>query len=36
MVLDLTAKVGFGYILLSSRQALDAVSSSSTGEVAAD
>jgi bacteriorhodopsin len=36
MVLDLSAKVGFGYILLSSRQALDAVSSSSTGEVAAD
>ena len=29
MVLDLTAKVGFGYILLSSRKALDAVSSSS-------
>ncbi|WP_082224603.1 bacteriorhodopsin [Halolamina rubra] len=28
MVLDLTAKVGFGYILLSSRKALDAVSSS--------
>jgi len=29
MVLDLTAKVGFGYILLSSRKALDAVSTSS-------
>ncbi|KPN29745.1 cruxrhodopsin-1 [Halolamina pelagica] len=28
MVLDLVAKVGFGYILLSSRKALDAVSSS--------
>jgi bacteriorhodopsin len=29
MVLDLTAKVGFGYILLSSRKALDAVSAAS-------
>lgn len=28
MILDLTAKVGFGYILLSSRKALDAVSAS--------
>ncbi|MEF8802152.1 MAG: bacteriorhodopsin [Halolamina sp.] len=37
MVLDLVAKVGFGYILLTSRSALDAVSSASgTAEVAAD
>jgi bacteriorhodopsin len=35
MVLDLVAKVGFGIILLSSRQALDAVSES-TGAAAAD
>ncbi|MFB6121661.1 MAG: bacteriorhodopsin [Halobacteriaceae archaeon] len=36
MVLDLTAKVGFGLILLSSRDALDAVSSASSAGAAAD
>jgi len=37
MVLDLTAKVGFGFILLSSREALDAVSAASSGtEASAD
>jgi len=36
MVLDLVAKVGFGYILLSSREALDAVSAAGSAEPAAD
>jgi bacteriorhodopsin len=36
MVLDLTAKVGFGIILLSSREALDAVSSAASARAAAD
>jgi len=36
MVLDLVAKVGFGIILLSSRQALDAVSESAAEATAAD
>ncbi len=36
MVLDLVAKVGFGIILLSSREALDAVSSAATAGAAAD
>jgi bacteriorhodopsin len=36
MVLDLVAKVGFGIILLSSREALDAVSSAASAQAAAD
>ena len=36
MVLDLVAKVGFGIILLSSREALDAVSSAASTRAAAD
>ena len=36
MVLDLVAKVGFGIILLSSREALDAVSSAASARAAAD
>jgi bacteriorhodopsin len=35
MVLDLVAKVGFGFLLLSSRQVLDTVSSASDEEAAA-
>jgi bacteriorhodopsin len=36
MVLDLVAKVGFGIILLSSREALDAASSAAGSASAAD
>jgi bacteriorhodopsin len=36
MVLDLVAKVGFGIILLSSREALDAVSSAASAQATAD
>jgi len=36
MVLDLTAKVGFGFLLLSSRQVLDDVSEATAGTTTAD
>jgi bacteriorhodopsin len=34
MVLDLTAKVGFGFVLLSSREALDQASQAASAQTA--